>query len=214
MDYLETSDPFTCPEKPRQSPRSAYLDDPDVQLMLRVQHGDEGAFTELRERYVPRIFGYFCRLLRDRASAEDLTQEVFLRLYRARQTYRPRARFSTWATHVTQNVARNAIRSRRRHNQVASASRETPSGQRFETLFVDHNGPPSRSLERAELARAVREAVAELAQRQRVAIQMHQFEGRTYAEVAAELDMTPAAIKSLLYRARVQLRQALLRFAS
>ena len=83
--------------------------------MLAVRDGDETAFAELEARYRTRVLGWFCRRLGDRVEAEDLTQEVFLRLYRARASYQPRARFATWVFHITQNVARNALRSRRRH---------------------------------------------------------------------------------------------------
>jgi RNA polymerase sigma-70 factor, ECF subfamily len=180
--------------------------------MLQVQRGDDGAFAELQARYAPRVFGYFCRLLRDRTGAEDLTQDVFLRLYRSRETYRPRARFSTWVFHVSQNVARNAMRSRRRR-PCGRLDFEEPSGrQLLEGLLVDRSGVPSRRLEREELAGAVRAAVAGLAERQRAAVELHQFHERTYAEVAAELDMTPKAAKSLLYRARNQLREVLTPF--
>ena len=83
--------------------------------MLRVQKGDNAAFAELVDRYHSRVLGNFIRRLGDRQEAEDLTQDVFLRLYRARQRYQPRARFATWLYHITQNVARNAFRARRRH---------------------------------------------------------------------------------------------------
>jgi RNA polymerase sigma-70 factor (ECF subfamily) len=182
--------------------------DPDVRLMLQVQRGNAEAFTVLQERYTPRVFGYFCRLLRDRAEAEDLTQEVFLRLYRSRLRYQPRARFATWVFHITQNVARNALRSRRRHPCVR-LDPDPSSPSLLEELLVDRGGAPSGPLERAELAGVVRAAVADLAGRQRTAVELHQFHDRTYAEVAAELDMTPKAAKSLLYRARNQLREAL-----
>ena len=94
--------------------RSSRPQDPEVGLMLRVRGGDDEAFAELQRRYAGRVFGYFLRQLKDRADAEDLTQEVFLRLYRSRLRYQPRARFATWVFHITQNVARNANRSRRR----------------------------------------------------------------------------------------------------
>ncbi|MGD9715259.1 MAG: RNA polymerase sigma factor [Thermomicrobiales bacterium] len=191
-----------------------YLDDPDVQLMLRVQDGCERSFAELQQRYTPRIFGYFCRLLRDRAEAEDLTQDVFMRLYRSRERYLPKARFATWIFHITQNVARNALRSRRRHPCIRLNPEEPSSQQLFEDRLVDRSGAPSRPLERDELAGVVRAAVAELACRQRTALELHQFQERTYAEVAAELDMTPKAAKSLLYRARNQLREVLQPFVS
>jgi RNA polymerase sigma-70 factor (ECF subfamily) len=177
--------------------------------MLQVKRGCTEAFACLQERFAPRVFGYFCRLLRDRVEAEDLTQEVFLRLYRSRDRYQPRARFATWVFHITQNVARNALRSRRRHPCVR-LDPEGPAGRGLlEELLVDRGGTPSGPLERDELAGVVRAAVAELAGRQRTALELHQFHDRTYAEVAAELDMTPKAAKSLLYRARNQLREAL-----
>jgi RNA polymerase sigma-70 factor (ECF subfamily) len=181
--------------------------------MLRVQDGDPAAFAELERRYGARVFGYFCRQLGDRAEAEDLTQEVFLRLYRARHTYRPRARFATWVFHITQNVARNALRSRRRRPCVRLDG-AAAEGDLLEALLSDRGEGPTRPLERDELAVVVRAAVAGLAGRQRAAVELHQFEDRTYAEVAAELDMTPKAAKSLLYRARNQLRVSLTPFMS
>src|SRR5271166_4556972 len=93
--------------KPRVDKRkSKYLDDPEVMLMLRVQEGDDDAFGELVQRYRARVFGSFVKRLGDRQEAEDLTQEVFLRLYRSRHRYQPRARFGTWLFHVSQNVGR------------------------------------------------------------------------------------------------------------
>jgi RNA polymerase sigma-70 factor (ECF subfamily) len=192
---------------------AAWKEDPEVRLMLRVRAGDDDAFTELQERYAPRVFGYFCRQLRDRSDAEDLTQDVFLRLYRSRNRYEPRARFATWIFHITQNVARNALRSRRRHPCV-HLDPESPANRGLLEVLSDRAGSPSRPLERDELAGVVRAAVAELAGRQRTALELHQFQDCTYAEVAAELDMTPKAAKSLLYRARNQLREVLLPFMS
>jgi len=186
------------------------VDDPDVALMLRVQGDDAAAFAELLERYGARIFGHFFRVLGDRQDAEDLTQEVFLRIYRARKRYQPRARFGTWLFHITQNVARNAIRSRRRHPcvhlEVLSGREE---GHLLESLLFDRGEEPSRPLERAEVSKVVRNAVSGLAGRQRTAVELHQFEDRTYNEVAARMDMSPEAAKSLLYRARNQLRDSL-----
>jgi RNA polymerase sigma-70 factor (ECF subfamily) len=190
--------------------RGPYLDDPEVVLMLRVQDGDGTAFAELVERYRTRIFGSFLRRLGDRQEAEDLTQEVFLRLYRYRDRYQPRARFATWLFHITHNVARNALRSRRRHPSVPLEALAAPSdGSGVESLLTDRGEAPSRPIERSELAGAVRDAVSALGGRQRAAVELHQFQDRTYAEVAEELDMTPKAAKSLLYRARNHLRAIL-----
>jgi RNA polymerase sigma-70 factor (ECF subfamily) len=180
--------------------------------MLRVQRGDDSAFAELAKRYGPRVFGFFCRQLGDRDEAEDLAQEVFLRLFRYRRRYRPRARFATWVFHVAQNVARNALRSRRRHPAVhLDLGAEENSGL-LEGLLSDRADAPWKPLERDEVAAVVRSAVAELASRQRAAVELHQFADRSYAEVAAELDMSPKAAKSLLYRARNQLRDLLTPF--
>src|SRR5215472_16875210 len=121
------------------------LEDPDVRLMLRVRDDDQGAYGELLERYGARIFGHFFRLLSDRQDAEDLTQEVFLRVYRCRKRYQPRARFATWLFHITQNVARNAIRSRRRHPCIPLEVLGGPEdGNLREVLLCDDGEEPSR----------------------------------------------------------------------
>lgn len=182
--------------------KGAPLQDPEVALMLRVQRDEPGAFAELVACHGQRIFARFFRSFQDRQEAEDLTQDVLLRLYRSRKRYQPRARFATWLFHITQNVARNAFRDRRRLGQKCQnldraeeeASRETGAHC------------PSRSLERSELARMVRAAVSGLADRQRAALEMYQFQNRSYAEIAAALALSTKATKSLLYRARVQLK--------
>ena len=180
-----------------------YLDDPDVRLMLRVRRDEPGAFDELVQAVGPRLFAHFVRALRDRQEAEDLMQEVFLRLYRGRKRYRPTARFATWLYHIRQNVVRNAIRRRRRHAWL----RYGPPGPEVEVSAAEATDPAERS----EKAAVVRAAVAGLLDRQRRAVELHQFQHRSYAEVAADLALSPEATKSLLYRARVQLRGALKR---
>lgn len=189
----------------RAKKENRWLDDPDVRLMLRVRDGDGDAFGQLTDRYSARIFGFFCRRLGDRQEAEDLTQEVLLRLFRARQRYQPRARFSTWVFHITQNVARNALRFRQRHPCVR-LSAAADDEDLLDLLRAGPSEAPSRPLERAELAGVVRAVIAGLGERQRVALELHQFEDHTYAEVAARLDMTTKAAKSLLYRTRNLLR--------
>jgi RNA polymerase sigma-70 factor (ECF subfamily) len=180
-----------------------WLEDPEVRLMLRARDGDADAFAQLVRAYSRRVVGYFCRQMGDRAEAEDLAQDVFLRLYRSRGRYEAKARFGTWVFRIMQNVARNAMRYRRRHPVVRLATGNEGGGEAF--LFDPREGP-CRPLERAEVAEVVRAAVAGLAGRQRTAVELHQFRDHTYAEVAAELDLTPKAAKSLLYRARNQLR--------
>jgi len=204
MSLLSPPRPANPSRAGRRVPR--WLEDPEVRLMLRARDGDDEAFAQLVRAYSRRVVGYFCRHVCDRSEAEDLAQEVFLRLYRSRTRYQPKARFGTWVFRIMQNVARNALRYRRRHPVVRLAPTSEGGGEAF--LF-DPGEAPSRPLERAEVAEVVRAAVAGLAGRQRAAVELHQFRDHTYAEVAAELDLTPKAAKSLLYRARNQLREGL-----
>lgn len=199
---------------PSRKPRSnGAATDPEVALMLRVQADAPGAFAELARRYWSRVFGHFVKQLRDRQEAEDLTQEVFLRVFRHRKRYQPKAKFATWLYHIIQNLVRNAIRFRHRHPHLKPASAEAPGASRVaEHLLPDRGEAPTLPLERTEVVRQVREAVSELADRQRTAMVLHQFHDQTYAEVAEEMDMSPKAAKSLLYRARNQLRVTLTPF--
>ena len=203
----------TAQLRPRKSKtkNQPYHDDPEVALMLRVQKDDAAAFAELLRRNWSYVFGRCYRRLRDRQDAEDLAQEVFLRVYRGRKAYEPRAKFSTWLFHITQNLLRNTLRSRRRH-PCRRLDSLACSPLLMEHLFSDHGESPTRPIERAELARIVRTAVSQLAQRQRTAVELQQFHNSTYEQVAAEMDMSPKAAKSLLYRARNQLRASLTPF--
>lgn len=188
--------------------RPCLAQDPEIALMLRVQRDEPGAFAELERRLRGRIFARFFRWLRHRQEAEDLVQDVFLRVYRSRRTYQPTARFSTWLYHITQNVARNALRSRKRRPCQSLADAET--GEQRAAQLRASTDAPSRGLERRELSGVVHAALAALGNRQRLALEMHQLEQRSYAEVAVALSMSPKAAKSLLYRARNQLRATLL----
>jgi RNA polymerase sigma-70 factor (ECF subfamily) len=185
-------------------------DDPEVALMLRVQAGDAEAFAAIERHYGARMLAYFRRRLGSRAEAEDLAQEVFLRLYRARGHYRPRARLSTWVYHIARNVARNAVRFRRRHPEAGCGMRDAECGMEDSRQSANRNPTredgPGRPLERAETVAAVRRAVAELGRRQRAAVELHALGDHSYAEVAAALALSPEAVKSLLYRARNRLR--------
>jgi RNA polymerase sigma-70 factor (ECF subfamily) len=184
--------------------------DPDAARMVRARRGDVVAFAELVERYWGPVVGRFVRQLGDRQEAEDMAQEVFLRLYRARRRYRARAKFSTWLFHVAANVARNLIRSRRRRpcrpmSRLCGPQPDDAFSQRY---LPDRGDGPTRPLERAELAGQVRGALAALGGRQRLALEL-QCEDRSYREIAGLLALTPEATKSLLYRARQQLKERL-----
>ncbi len=187
-----------------------YPTDADTALMLRVQAGDAGALAELVRRYWARVFGRLYRQLGDRHEAEDLAQEVFLRVHRARERYRPSARFGTWLFHIAQNVARNSFRSRRRRRLAygEQASLGGAGGLPADAL-PGRCEAPGRALERAELAGAIRAAVSGLDDRQRRALELYEFHDRTCAQIGAEMQLTAQAAKSLLYRARLRLRASL-----
>jgi RNA polymerase sigma-70 factor, ECF subfamily len=184
--------------------------DPDAARMARARRGDVAAFAELVERYWGPVVGRFIRQLGDRQDAEDLAQEVFLRLYRARKRYRARAKFTTWLFHVASNVARNAIRSRRRKpcRPLSRLCGPQPDDAFSRRYLPDRGDGPTRPMERAELAGQVRGALAALAGRQRLALEL-QCEDQSYQEIAVRLSLTPEATKSLLYRARQQLKERL-----
>jgi RNA polymerase sigma-70 factor (ECF subfamily) len=186
--------------------------DPDVRLMLRVQRDEPGAFAELVTAYWSRVFGRFVRQMCDRQEAEDLAQDVFLRVYRSRKRYRPRAKLATWIFFIARNVGRNALRRRRRKGL-------TPIGLPFDcddipgmTPLADDSSAPGRPAEQAELVRIVRTAMAGLNRRQRRAVEL-QFDDQSYSEIALAMAMSPKAAKSLLYRARNELRFALINYA-
>ena len=186
-----------------------YVRDPDVQLMLRVKEGDESAFTELVTGYQDRLIGIFCHMLDDNELAEDLAQEVFLRIYRARNGYKPTAKFSTWLFRIANNLASNSRRTRGRRKEVPLSVRDSgPMGPRpEENLVADKSGMmPSRLFARSELQGVVQEALNTLSERQRMALLLHKFEGMSYADIGDAMDMSAAAVKSLLSRARENLR--------
>jgi RNA polymerase sigma-70 factor (ECF subfamily) len=181
--------------------------DAETVLMLRVKRDEPGAFAELLDQCRGRTFARLYRTLHDRQEAEDLTQEVFLRLFRARKRWEPRAKFATWLFHITQNVVRNALRARRRHRWLQFGG---PVGAADPLADQETRGDrPWKPLECRELAQAVHGAVTGLGSRQRVAFEMQQYQDRSYAEIARALALTPKAAKSLLYRARLHLRDLL-----
>lgn len=190
-----------------------YLIDPDVQRMLRVRDDDHDAFSELVELYQDRVVGLLTHMTGDNETAEDLAQDVFLRVYRARVGYEPTARFSTWLFRITQNVAFNNRRSKSRRKEVrfkgdgSTTSASTVTG---EAAVAEKSGlMPTRQLDSSETQEIVREAVTRLADRQRMALLLHKFEDMSYADIGIAMDLSIPAVKSLLSRARESLRQEL-----
>jgi RNA polymerase sigma-70 factor (ECF subfamily) len=192
--------------------RNYELRDPDVRLMLQVRDGSAEAFEELVRRYQGRLLTVLEHLVGSRDGAEDLAQEVFLRIYRSRESYVPGAKFSTWLFTIANNVALNALRSRRRRREVQLAggdSRGQGSASLEQMALAASGSMPARLIDKAEMRDVVRLAVSSLSERQRLAVLLSKFEGMSYADIAQAMRMTPEAIKSLLSRARANLRQVL-----
>lgn len=184
------------------------LQDPDVRLMLEVRDGSAAAFEELVRRYQQRLLAVFDHLVPTREQAEDLAQEVFLRVFRARERYEAGAKFSTYLFTIANNVASNAIRSLTRRKEVNVIGRGEAAP--LEHMATDASGlMPTRQVEQLERAEVVRLAIAGLNERQRMALMLCKFEGMSYLEIAESMDLSVKAVKSLLSRARVNLKIAL-----
>lgn len=194
-----------------ESSAQMALRDPDIRLMLGVRADEAGAFEELVERYQHRLVAVMHHLVGNNEEAEDLAQEVFLRVYRARQKYRPRAKFSTWLFTIANNLALNALRARQRKPVIPLAASESgPLGPRpMEQLSHDRASQPGRRMEQNELAVVVQNAIQGLNERQRMAVILNKFEDMNYAEIGEVMDLSTKAVKSLLSRARMNLRAAL-----
>ncbi|MFM8735494.1 MAG: RNA polymerase sigma factor [Pirellulales bacterium] len=191
-------------------PRAAG--DPSTELMLRVREGDADAFGELVVLWRDRLVTLFLNHTGDHATAEDLAQEVFLRVYRARASYQPTAKFTTWIHTIANNVAsdlkQRAYRRRERGVPVATSASATSLG--LDQLAVAASGLlPARIADRTELQGVVQDAIATLNDRQRMAVLLAKFEQCSYEEIAEAMGLTVPAVKSLLFRARDQLRAAL-----
>ena len=194
-----------------ESSARRYALDPDVRLMLQVRDGSATAFEELVLRYQSRLVRVLEHLVGGRHLAEDLAQEVFLRVFRARKQYVVGAKFATWLFTIASHVASNAVRDRTRRREVALAVGESgPVGVPLDGLVQASTGSmPARQLDKAEVRQVVRLALESLSARQRLAVLLNKFEGMSYADIAATLDLSPPAVKSLLSRARENLRQTL-----
>jgi len=187
------------------------LRDPDIRLMLRVRDDDDAAFAELVERFQHRLVAVMHHLVGGMHEAEDLAQEVFLRVYRIRKKYRPKAKFSTWLFTIANNLALNALRDRKRRPTLPLEVRDSSSHdvRPAEPAAQDLSETPSAGLRHKELAEVIRFALDGLNERQRVAIVLNKFEDMNYAEIAEVMGLTTKAVKSLLSRARTSLREAL-----
>ena len=179
-------------------------EDPGVRLMLAYQRGDESAFDRLVEEYSGQVYALLTRFLGPVARREDLLQEVFLRVIRARNRYRATARLSTWLYRIAFNLCAN-------ESQRASGALLEDLGTPGERMdWVDEQvEEPSVGLERQDVVVAVQDAIARLPDGQRMALLLAKYDGLAYAEIAKVLDSSEKAVKSLIHRARENLRAIL-----
>lgn len=174
---------------------------PDTQLMLAFQRGDEGAFGVLLERHRKRVLNTAYHFLGNRDSAQDVAQEVFVKIYTSSKGYRPDAAFTTWLYQITANACLDEIRRHKRSK--STATEELPE------CILDPTASPEEQARSSELAREVRAAIAALPENQRMAVILQRYEELSYQQIADVLKMSIPAIESLLFRAKHSLRARL-----
>src|ERR1700719_1055605 len=180
----------------------------DVQLMLDVKAGDEQSFELLLRKYRTPLVNFLYRMVRDTAVAEDLAQEVFLRVYRARNDYAPSAKFTTWMFRIATNLALNSVRDNRHRRMEISVDQTVETGEdEVQALELPERAP---SREQVLVARTrsklILRAVHALPEKQRAAVLLHKYQELDYDEIARVLECSESALKSLLFRAYETLR--------
>jgi RNA polymerase sigma-70 factor (ECF subfamily) len=173
--------------------------------MLDVKAGDDASFDLLLRKYRTPLVNFLSRMVRDAATAEDLAQEVFLRVYRARKRYSPSAKFTTWLFHIATNLALNSVRDNRYRQMEVAIDAPAEEGDAPLELPGRERGIDEHLVERDRVA-FIRRAIAQLPEKQRVAILLHKYEEMDYGEIAKILDCSESALKSLLFRAYETLR--------
>jgi RNA polymerase sigma-70 factor, ECF subfamily len=182
----------------------------DAEIMLRVKAGDDGAFDFLVEKYRRAMVGFMYRMSHNSAIAEELAQEVFLRVYRSRQNYSPDAKFTTWLYRIATNLAVNHARDTKHERPEVQVSLDEPDDDTGLKIDVaDGSINAEQAIMRRERLQAIRNHVQALPERQRTAVLMHKFQGMDYRQIAEVLKLSESATKSLLFRAYETLREKL-----
>ena len=185
----------------------------DAEIMLRVKAGDQSAFDYLVQKYRRPLVSFMYRMARNTAAAEDLAQEVFLRVYRSRESYEASAKFTTWLYRIATNLAVNHARDTRHERPEVTVSLDEPDRETGTTVDVaDSSMTAEEALVRRERLAAIRRKVEALPERQRLAVIMHKYQQMDYKQIAEVLKLSESATKSLLFRAYEALREQLEEF--
>src|SRR5271156_2483348 len=185
----------------------------DAEVMLRVKAGDQSAFDFLVQKYRRPLVSFMYRMARNTTVAEDLAQEVFLRVYRSRQTYEASAKFTTWLYRIATNLAVNHARDTRHERPEVTVSLDEPDEETGSTMdLADSKITAEESLVRRERTLAIRAKVEALPERQKLAVIMHKYQQMDYKQIAEVLKLSESATKSLLFRAYQTLREQLKEF--
>jgi RNA polymerase sigma factor (sigma-70 family) len=190
---------------PEDQRRSAE-DTEDVRLMRLVAQGDTSAFEQVIERHQALVAGTAARMLGSNSDVEDIAQQVFIRVWKSARRYVPRAKFTTWLLKITRNLVFNELRRAKRRAQVPL---QPEPGAEESPLKDETNLAPDASLLEDELQRAIEEAIMQLPESQRMALVLRRYEQLSYEEIAEVLDLSVPAVKSVLFRARTELRSRL-----
>jgi len=178
--------------------------EPDAELMLRVKEGDSASFERLLGKYRSPVIGYLYRMVQDQGVAEELAQEVFLRVYRARSTYEPAAKFTTWLFRIATHLALNSLRDRR--FERGRQSLDEVDGDARAIQLADRRTNREQELVAEAYLIEIRQAVAALPEKQRAAVLMHKYQEMDYTQIGTVLGCSTSAVKSLLFRAYETLR--------
>jgi RNA polymerase sigma-70 factor, ECF subfamily len=205
----------TASSVPLNKPNAGSTTDPDADVMLRVKAGDESAFGYLVQKYRRPLVGFMYRLCHNPATAEELAQEVFLRVYRSRTGYEASAKFSTWLYRIATNLAVNHARDTRHERPENTVRLDEPDAETGNTPDLpDESLSAEEQLLRRERLAAIKAKVSALPERQRLAVMMHKYQQMDYRQIAAVMKLSESATKSLLFRAYETLREQLREFVS
>ncbi|MGI8772199.1 MAG: RNA polymerase sigma factor [Acidobacteriaceae bacterium] len=199
--------------RPAATAGSVWKDLSDAEIMLRVREGDDSGFDLLIEKYRRPIVHFMFRMVHNQAVAEELAQEVFLRVYRSRTSYRAEAKFSTWLYRIATNLGVNHARDTKQERSASTVYLDQADAETGLTPDVADATPTvEQHMLRDERLQAIRQHVMALPERQRMAVLMHKYQDMDYKEIGAVLKLSESATKSLLFRAYQTLRERLKEF--